>query len=132
MDAVSDPQSINVANRALLGSSPLWLQNDWVVYTGCNYWKNPERAVSMPCRAGATWIQAEVTDYRVILHRTPPARPSYSHRRDGNWDVYSVTSTEVAWSSLAEPRKRRVGDLLADGSKIAFVSDRDAGKWSSG
>ena len=42
-DRGNEPISVTVADRVVPGRSPLWPDNDWVVYTGCNFWEGGSR-----------------------------------------------------------------------------------------
>ena len=38
-DLNSEPVSVTVADRVVPGRCPVWLDNGWVVYSGCNFWE---------------------------------------------------------------------------------------------
>ena len=131
VDKGSDPVAVNVADRVVPGKSPLWLDNDWVVYSGCNFWEGGSRCglYTNPswgdARARMLTDQAEDTAGDCFGERI-----AYMSRASGNWDVWTVNFDGGGKMNLTNhPANDGLPAFSPDGSKIAFLSDRD-GVWA--
>ena len=126
-----EPQSVEVAGRVIMGRSPIWLENDWVVYNGCNYWENNGSCGLYTAPSwGADRARQITTGADDIATDALGSRITYMSRLDGNWEVYSVGFEGGDAANLTRnPANDGLATVSPDGSKIAFISDR-SGAWS--
>ena len=123
---------IIVGNRSVLGTSPVWLDNDHIVYQGCQYWSNPGKCGlhDIPSWGGDKGRQ--ITDYpRDIPTDAFGETILFVSDRSGDWDVYTVNFNGGPATNLTNyPASDGIPAFSPDGSKIAFLSDRADGKWA--
>jgi Tol biopolymer transport system component len=126
-----EPQSVEVAGRVIMGRSPIWLENDWVVYNGCNYWENNGSCGLYTAPSwGADRARQITTGADDIATDALGSRITYMSRLDDNWEVYSVGFEGGDAANLTRnPANDGLATVSPDGSKIAFISDR-SGVWS--
>lgn len=62
VDKGSDPVSVPVADRVVPGEAPIWLDNDWIVYTGCNFWEGGSRCGLYTCPSWGDARAKQLTD----------------------------------------------------------------------
>ena len=131
VDKGSEPVSVKVADRVVPGEAPIWLDNDWVVYTGCNFWEGGSRCGLYTCPSWGDARAKQLTDQ-------PDDRAgdffgsliAYMSRSSGNWDVWTVDWGSGQKVNLTNhPANDGLPTFSPDGSKIAFMSDR-SGAWA--
>ena len=125
-----DAPPVIYSGREIFGRYPIFLNNWYIVYNGCNQWEG-----STNCGIYATFGNGDkpirVTDQpRDIPTDNRGNQILFMSDRGGNWDVYSVN---VDGSGLQQLTTHGGRDGLPtaspDGNSIAFVTDRD-GQWS--
>ena len=126
-DLNSQPVSVTVADRVVPGRCPVWLDNGWVVYSGCNFWEGGGSCglYTVPVSGDARARQ---------LTTAPEDLPGdawgdwvlYTGVSTGNWDVYKVNFSSGEIINLTNAAgSDGMPAFSPDGTRVAFVSDRD-------
>lgn len=116
--------------REIFGRYPIFLNNWYIAYNGCNQWEGSTR-----CGIYATFGNGDqpirVTDQpRDIPTDNLGNRILFMSDRGGNWDVYLVNVDGTGMQQLTTHGGRDgMPTASPDGSAIAFVTDRE-GQWS--
>jgi TolB protein len=123
-----DARPIRRGGSDVLGSSPSWLPDGSILYSGC--WRN---------LCGIIRMQADGTNPRQIVAGASEANPeaspdgrsiAFMSQRDGNWEVYLAS---LDGTGLRRLTRQEGNDGLPtwspDGRYLAFVSDRE-GAWA--
>ena len=126
-----EPFPVNVASRVVPGEQPVWLDNDWIVYKGCNFWEGGSKCGLYTNPAGGGASARQLTDSADDLPKDSfGERIVYMSLADGNWEVYAINFDGSGKVNLTNnPTTDGLPTFSPDGSQIAFVSDRD-GAWA--
>ncbi len=126
-----EPKSVQVAGRVIAGRSPVWLQNDWIVYTGCDFWAGGGSCGLYTSPSwGADTARQLTTDPEDTAADSFGDRIVYASHTDGNWEVYAINFDGSGRANLtANPANDGMPTFSPDGRYVAFVSDR-GGAWA--
>jgi hypothetical protein len=119
----------------LPGTSPVWMDNQQIVYTGCDYWPggsggNSCGIFSVPEGGGRpTLIHEDTVDARAT--DTHGSQLVYMSRASGDWEVYLLSRDGGASRNLSQSPGSHdgLGTFSPDGKAVAFMSSRD-GSWA--
>lgn len=123
--------------QQIRGTSPVWLHNDWIAFTGCDYWPGGGGGGNCGIYRMPSW---EGPPQRIVpgglnLRATDNHADQllYMSQETGDWEVYLVSIQGGAPRNLSQsPRSHDgLGTFAPDGKLVAFVSNRDGwGVWA--
>jgi serine/threonine-protein kinase len=130
-----DDQPLIHGGAAILGSSPVWMHDDWIAFTACDYWPGGSGGSNCGIYRMPSW-----GGQPVIIHAgslTMRATDNYGSQivfqsqESGNWEVYIISSKGGAAKNLSNSPGSNDGlaTFSPDGSMVAFVSNR-SGAWA--
>jgi WD40 repeat protein len=124
----SETRPIRREASAVVGSSPAWLPDGRILYSGC--WQDAcgimvmhgDRSYPRQVAAGGNETNPEASP--------DGQQVAFMSRRDGNWEVYVVNLDGSGLQRLTrDPANDGLPAWSPDGRTLAFVSDRD-GRWA--
>jgi serine/threonine protein kinase len=120
------------------GTFPVWMEDDWLAFTGCDYWPNDQGVIGgslcgiyrMPSWGGRpARIVAGNTTMRATDSRG--GQLLYMSSESGDWEVYIIPSQGGAARNLSQSPASNDGlaTFSPDGQQVAFASNR-GGVWA--
>ena len=132
LDTQGSREPVRVADRGAVGRWPIWLDNDWIVYTGCNFWAGGGSCglFTVPSWGGDEARQITTTPSDMATDATGELI-AFSCNPNGNWDICTINFDGSNLQNLTADAAGNEGlaTFSPDGSKIAFLSDR-GGSWA--
>ncbi len=122
----------------LLGSHPVWLDDERIAYKGCNSWAGYALCGIYVVPSASTkgfsdgLMPHQLTDNTTdIPSDTAGTWLTFSSNRDGNWEAYVMDINGQQLRNLSNSPTSADGlpTISPDGNWAAFVSDRD-GAWA--
>ncbi len=118
---------------AILGTSPVWMHDDWVAFTACDYWPGATEG----SRCGIYRMRVSGGDPEFVQPDSLTVRGTdsyagqlvYMSQESGDWEVYVVSGTGGDSRNLSQNVNSQdgLGTFSPDGHLVAFASDRDGG-----
>jgi tetratricopeptide (TPR) repeat protein len=124
----SETRPIRREASAVVGSSPAWLPDSRILYSGC--WQNACGIIAM--RDDGTFPQQIVAGGSETNPEASPdgGQVAFMSKRDGNWEIYVVDLDGSGLQRLTrDPANDGLPAWSPDGRALAFVSDR-GGSWA--
>ena len=127
--------AVGFAGQQIRGTSPVWMEDEWLAFTGCDYW--PEGTGGSQCgiyrmpswggepamlRSGGTGMRATDSHGTQLL---------FMSQESGDWEVYVMPNQGGAPRNLSNSPSSQdgLGTFSPDGKLVGFVSNR-GGNWA--
>ncbi len=120
-------------NMAIIGQSPVWMHDDWVAFTGCDYWPGGSGGANCGIYRMASWSgrPAMVKPGDLTMRPTDNygSQLVYMSQEGGNWEVYIMPNTGGESRNLSSSASSQdgLGTFSPDGNLVAFASNRGGG-----
>ncbi|MFN2290452.1 MAG: protein kinase domain-containing protein [Anaerolineae bacterium] len=128
-----DEVTLHYNGQQIRGTSPVWMHDDWVAFTGCDYW--PEGTGGSRC---GIYRMPSWSDRPLLVHPgSTDMRPTdnygsqllFMSSESGNWegDIISSQGGHARNLSASPASNDGLGTFSPDGKWVAFASNRGGG-----
>jgi hypothetical protein len=125
--------TLGYESQQIRGTSPVWLHDDWIAFTGCDYWPNGTGGSRCGIYRMPSWdgrpamIHAGSTDMRATDNHGNQLL--YMSQESGDWELYVIPVGGGQGRNLSNSPTSNdgLGTFSPDGNQVAFVSNRGGG-----
>ncbi|MGD2205905.1 MAG: protein kinase [Anaerolineae bacterium] len=125
--------TLGYAGEQIRGHSPVWMQDDWIAFTGCDYWPGGSGGSKCGIYRIPSWgdrplmVHAGSTDMRATDNHG--SQLLFMSQESGNWEVFIMGSQggEARNLSNSSTSNDGLGTFSHDGKLVAFASNRGGG-----
>jgi hypothetical protein len=132
-DSDADEDTLGYEGQQIRGTSPVWMEDDFIAFTGCDYWPGGTGGSNCGLYRMPSWdgqpvlIRSGGTDMRATDNHG--SQLVYMSAEGGNWEVYILPSQGGQGRNLSNSPGSHdgLGTFSPDGKMVAFVSNRGGG-----
>jgi serine/threonine protein kinase len=127
-----------IGSMAVIGTSPVWMHDEWVAFTACDYWVPADRGGGSKC--GVYRMPSWNGQPAIVKRGDLTMRATDNHasqllvmsQESGDWEVYVVPNQGGAALNLSNNASSQdgLGTFSPDGRWVAFLSNRGGG-WAA-
>jgi hypothetical protein len=128
-----EEDTLGTEGQQIRGTSPVWLHDDWIAFTGCDYWPGGTGGSRCGIYRMPSWdgrpsmIHPGSTDMRATDNHG--SQLLYMSQESGNWELYIVPVQGGEGRNLSDSpgSSDGLGTFSPDGTLVAFASNRGGG-----
>jgi hypothetical protein len=132
-DSQADEDTLGYEGTQIRGTSPVWLDDDFIAFTGCDYWPGGSGGSKCGIYRMPSWDGRPVMIYpgSTAMRATDNYGNQlvFTSQEEGNWEVYIMSVGGGAARNLSQSAGSNdgLGTFSPDGKMVAFASSRGGG-----